>query len=471
MSLLDSLTTDDEVILEPQPGPQTEFCETEADIAIIGGSAGGGKTIGVILETLGNIENKGFDALILRRQFVDIAQQGGIWSDTQEVYPIFGAKANNSTLVWSFPSGATVGFGHMADAKKDHKRYKSASLPLIVFEELTEFEEHQFWYMLSRNRSACGIRPYIRATTNPEPGWLADLLMDGGYVDRDTGYAIESMSGVIRYIVRDGDDLYWFDSKAEAIEKFPSSRPLSFTFIRSKLSDNKKLLEADPDYEAKLMALPLVERERLLGGNWKIKPAAGKVFKDHWFRVIDYAPHPKNFKSIVRYWDLAATEPDPNGNADPDWTAGTLMAMDREDNIYILDLKHFREGPLETEKNVLSTADQDDSIYSEFGRVRVCIECDPGQAGKSQVAYYRKKLIGHTSQGFLTDGKSKIQRAGPFSSQVGNGTVFVVKAPWNQKLINQHHEFPDGAKKDIVDSCSGAFNAMTGKKSSFASNI
>jgi hypothetical protein len=38
--------------ISPQAGPQTEFLRTAADICIYGGAAGGGKTVGLILEPL-----------------------------------------------------------------------------------------------------------------------------------------------------------------------------------------------------------------------------------------------------------------------------------------------------------------------------------------------------------------------------------------------------------------------------------
>lgn len=38
-----------------QPGPQTEFLRSRADICIYGGAAGGGKTVGVILEPLRHV--------------------------------------------------------------------------------------------------------------------------------------------------------------------------------------------------------------------------------------------------------------------------------------------------------------------------------------------------------------------------------------------------------------------------------
>jgi hypothetical protein len=41
--------------ISAQPGPQTEFLQTAADICIYGGAAGGGKTVGLILEPLRHV--------------------------------------------------------------------------------------------------------------------------------------------------------------------------------------------------------------------------------------------------------------------------------------------------------------------------------------------------------------------------------------------------------------------------------
>jgi hypothetical protein len=56
-------------------------------------------------------------------------------------------------------------------------------------------------------------------------------------------------------------------------------RPISVTFIPPKVFDNPALLQVNPEYLAWLLSLPLLERERLLGGNWKIRPAAGLYFQ------------------------------------------------------------------------------------------------------------------------------------------------------------------------------------------------
>ena len=102
-------------------------------------------------------------------------------------------------------------------------------------------------------------------------------------------------------------------------------RPISVTFIPASVFDNPALLQVNPGYLAWLLSLPLLESERLLGGNWKIRPAAELYFKREWCAVVDEVPADLD---IVRYWDLAATEKTELN--DPDWTApaGTRRAHD-----------------------------------------------------------------------------------------------------------------------------------------------
>ena len=54
--------------ISAQPGPQTEFLRTRADICIFGGAAGGGKTAGLILEPLRHVcRVPNFTAVFFRR--------------------------------------------------------------------------------------------------------------------------------------------------------------------------------------------------------------------------------------------------------------------------------------------------------------------------------------------------------------------------------------------------------------------
>jgi len=65
------------------------------------------------------------------------------------------------------------------------------------------------------------------------------------------------------------------------------------------------LLQVNPEYLSWLLSLPLLERERLFAGNWKIRPAAGLYFKREWCVIVEAAPADL---AVVRYWDLAGTE-------------------------------------------------------------------------------------------------------------------------------------------------------------------
>lgn len=53
--------------LTPQPGPQTAFMCSSADIVIYGGAAGGGKTFALLLEGLRHKDIAGFSGVVFRK--------------------------------------------------------------------------------------------------------------------------------------------------------------------------------------------------------------------------------------------------------------------------------------------------------------------------------------------------------------------------------------------------------------------
>ncbi|MDE2107410.1 MAG: terminase family protein, partial [Patescibacteria group bacterium] len=328
------------VTFKPQ-AKQAQFLSCTADVAIFGGSAGGGKSWSLLYEPLIHRENPNFGAVIFRRTYPQIFLEGGLWDGSEELYPYAGAVGSKGKGGWTFPSGARVNFCTMEN-EQDRFKYDGAQIPLICFDQLEHFTKKMFFYMLSRNRSTCGVKPYVRASCNPQPGWLAEFIQ--WYWDPATGYAIPERSGVMRWFTTVGDSIKWADSKAELMRKFPGTMPLSFTFIFSKLDDNKILMDKDPSYLHKLMALPLVERERLLGGNWKVT-VAGNVFKREWWKIVEVAPSP--VVKSVRYWDKAATQQE--GSNDPDWTAGALVHRLKNGQVLIGHMNRFRGTPLANE--------------------------------------------------------------------------------------------------------------------------
>lgn len=451
-------------VIRPQKGPQENFLSSSADIAIFGGAAGGGKSWGLLLEPLRHIANSGFGAVFFRRNTTQIKAEGGLWDESSKLYPLIGATSIEQPPQWTFPSGARVTFAHL-EHDKTVLGWQGSQIPLICFDELTHFSEKQFFYMLSRNRSMCGVRPYVRATCNPDAdSWVARFI--AWWID-DKGFPIPERAGVLRWFVRIGDTIIWGDTPEDlAGHKMPGEDgqpvpipPKSVTFIPAKLTDNVALMQADPGYMASLLALPTVERERLLGGNWKIRPAAGLLFQRSWCQVVDAVP---NDMRIVRGWDLAGT-PKIEGN-DPDWTCGTKIGATSDGRYFVMHHAYDRKSPAGVETMVKNTATGD-------GRsVQIDIAQDPGQAGKAQVTTYSKLLTGFNVRFGLESG-DKVTRFGGFSAQAEAGNVFVLRGPWNERWFAELEGFPDGSHDDDADSTSRAFNALIGASSYTLANL
>lgn len=453
-------------VVRPQPGPQTVFLSSAADIAIFGGAAGGGKTWGLLAEPLRHIHNPYFGAVFFRRTLKQVRNEGGLWDEASQLYPDLGARPNTAPdMAWKFPSGSAVSFGHL-EHEKNKLDWQGSQIPLLCFDELTHFTATQFWYMVSRNRSTCGVRPYIRATTNPDAdSWVAKLIE--WWIDPVTGYAIPERAGVLRWFVRVGDTIIWADRAEElahntAPDEHGELKPIpakSLTFIPAKLSDNKILMAVDPAYLANLMALPTVERERLLGGNWKIRPAAGLLFQRGWVEIVDVCPPVKRW---MRGWDLGAT-PKTEQN-DPDWTAGTKIG-ELVDGGYIV-AHHVRDrlSPSGVETLIKNTASADGK------NVYVSLPQDPGQAGKSQVLNLTKMLVGYSVKSSPESG-DKVTRFSPFSAQAEGKNVKVLRGAWNDDWFGALEGFPDAAHDDDADSTSRAFNALLSASTFTLANI
>lgn len=435
--------------VKPQRGPQEAFLSSTADIAIIGGAAGGGKTWSLLLEPLRHFANPKFGAVIFRRTYPQITNEGGLWDEAGELYPMLGARPRENDLEYRFRSGMTVKFAHMQHGK-DRFAWTGAQLPLIGIDQLEAFEEDQFWYLLSRNRSArAGIRPYVRATCNPVPdddpvgGWLNKLV--AWWWDPETGYPIPSRAGVLRWFIRYDEQLVWADTRQE-LTRFPGAAPKSITFIPARLEDNPALERADPGYRAWLNALPLVERERLLHGNWKIKATGGKVFNRAWFKVIGAVP--SDVMAWVRYWDKAGTQ---DGGKH---SAGVLMGLRPDMRAVIVDVTRGQWSSGNREKVIRQKAEQDGE------HVAVWIEQEPGSGGKESAENTVRNLYGFNVHVDRVTG-DKVTRAGPLSSQAEAGNVELVRGPWNEAFLVEAQNF-DGIRgsSDQIDAASGAYNKL-----------
>lgn len=439
----------EKITLGPQPGPQTAFLETTADIAIYGGAAGGGKTYGLLLEPLRHYHNALFGAVIFRRTSVQVRVEGGLWDESSKIYPLLGAIPKAGDLKWIFPAGWKLRFAHL-EHENDKFDWQGAQIPYIGFDELTHFSQTQFFYLLSRNRSMSGVPGYIRATCNPDAdSWIRTLI--DWWIGAD-GYPIAERSGRVRWFIRQNDIMTWADSREELVAKYgDEARPKSLTFIPARVHDNKVLIEKDPSYLANLKALQHVDRMRLEMGNWNVRASARNYFRREWFPKVRAVPD--GWIQAIRCWDRAATRP--NGeNPDPDWTRGVLLYQYPKGLWVIGDLKSTRDTPGNVERLITTVASHDGR------RVQVMAQQDPGSAGKSEAENFVKMLQGYIVKTYPMT-KDKETRAKPLSAQCEFGNVAVVDAPWNEEFFREMENFPEGRHDDIVDAASGAFNELS----------
>lgn len=267
--------------IEPQPGYQMKALSSSADIVIGGAAAGVGKTFSLLLEPVRHHNVKGFGAVAFRRTTTQIKSEGGLWDTSKEIFTHLKAKPRETFLEWKFPGGQKLKFSHM-EHEKNVLDWQGSQIALILFDELTHFSQKMFFYMLSRNRSTCGIKPYVRATCNPDPdSWLADFI--SWWIDPETGDPIPERDGVIRYFFRSGKEFIWADTAEECIaaawhiiEPLASSTGTnpkyyvkSVAFISGSIFDNKALLDKDPGYVGNLLAQDEETVARLFKGNWK----------------------------------------------------------------------------------------------------------------------------------------------------------------------------------------------------------
>jgi predicted phage terminase large subunit-like protein len=439
------------ITIRPQPGFQERVLSCDADIAIVGGSAGCGKTWVEIMEALYHKDVPGFYAVFFRRTTVQIRNPGGLWDEARKVYPLTGGRSNEQSLEYEWDSGARVKMAHL-EYENTVEDWQGSQVCLFLFDELTHFTERMFFYMLSRNRSTCGVRPYIRATCNPDAdSWVAKFIE--WWIDQATGFPIVERAGVFRYMARVADRIVWGDSRAEVMEKCPGTAEVdikSVTFIPGKLDDNQELLRADPGYRGNLMALSRVERGRLLDGNWKIRAAAGNYFRRDEVRIIEAVPVGAKW---VRRWDLAATEPSEN-NRDPDWTAGVKMGKTKAGRYVIGDVVMVRKRS-HAVRDLIQAVAKADGVGVSIG-----LPQDPGQAGVDQAQGYVRDLAGYRVWIERETG-DKETRADPFAAQWQHGNVDMVAAPWNDQFLAFMEAFPTkGVHDDPVDACSGAFNKL-----------
>ena len=191
-------------------------------------------------------------------------------------------------------------------------------------------------------------------------------------------------------------------------------------------------------------------------------PPSGSMFKVDKLQIIETLPSPVNFVATIRYWDKAGSQ---GAGA---FTAGVKMSKLANGRFVISDVVKGQWSTENREAKILSTSESDRMQKESFKQEpHIYMEQEPGSGGKESVENSIRNLSGFMAFPDHPTG-SKVFRADPFSVQVNNGNVMLLRGDWNHAYIEELRFFPFGTYKDQVDASSGAFAKLQGKKTARA---
>lgn len=173
------------------------------------------------------------------------------------------------------------------------------------------------------------------------------------------------------------------------------------------------------------------------------------MFKRADFKIIDASEVPKG-GTVVRGWDLAATDAQAVNAKRASWTVGLRLRYVKR-NIYIEDVVRLRGSPFKVRTTMRTTGDQDGKgVIIDFPQ-------DPGQAGKAQaediIADFPRHRIFYSPE----SGDKEVRAEAP-ASQVEGGRVYLVRGAWNGVFLDEAQAFPGSTFKDQIDAFSRAYH-------------
>lgn len=391
----------------PEPKQQA-FLLLDDREALYGGAAGGGKSDALLMGSLQYADVPGYNAIIFRRTFKELALPEAIMARSMEWLAQTDARFDGDEHRWTFPSGATLTFAHL-QYEQDKYNYQSAAFQFIGFDELTEFTEGMYLFLFSRLRRLEGVQIPLRMRSASNPGNIGHEWVKQRFLVEKHG-----------------------------------------PFIPAWLSDNP-FLDQD-EYRSSLAKLDPITRAQLESGDWDIVPA-GNMFAPDKVELLEIAPATTR---TVRFWDLASTAAKPG--TDPDWTVGVKMGITALHDYVVFDVIRLRADAEQVDRTILNAAVADGRGTS------IRIEQEPGSSGKRTIADFVRRLRGYDVRGVPSTG-SKQERARPLAAQWYAGNVKAVRGTWYTDWVREHVAFGTvQAHDDQVDATSGAFSALTDER-------
>ena len=233
--------------IDPPNEKQIQMLKAKTKHVGFGGARGGGKSWAVRTKAkLLALRWPGIKLLIVRRTMPEL-MNNHINILRQELVGI--AVYIDKEKALRFGNGSAIHFMYCAK-DGDLDRLQGVEYDVIFLDEATQLSEFQMKTITACLRGVNDFPKRIYYTCNPGG-------QGHGYIKR-----------------------IFIDCRYEAGE-----RPGDYSFIRSRVTDNKALMERQPDYAAQLRALPEKLRRAWLEGDWD-------VFEGQFFEDFRAAPDP-----------------------------------------------------------------------------------------------------------------------------------------------------------------------------------
>ena len=177
----------------------------------------------------------------------------------------------------------------------------------------------------------------------------------------------------------------------------------------------------------------------------------------------------------ARYWDMASTK------EAGDFTSGALCFWIKEtDRFFIMNIKRGQWSPGKAEAMFTRYTKLD---YNNHAPYQVGMEREPGSSGVYSIRHFQR-LLKEGEDGISVALKefpatqSKMLNAQPFTAAAENGKVYILDDAeadphyrsedggkgWVGDFFDELEDFPEGAHDDMIDSVTGAYKLLTGKK-------
>ena len=222
---------------------QRLFFEAHERYVCYGGARGGGKSWCVQRKSILMAARwAGIRILILRRTLPEL-RENHIRPMRRLLRGVAAYRATDRTF--EFPNGSLIAFGY-CDGESDVDQYQGQEYDVIFMDEATHFTEYQYATLTAVLRGANDFPKRMYLTCNPGGvghAWVRRLFIDRGF--------------------RGGE------------------RPEDYVFIPARVTDNRILMEKDPEYVRRLDNLPPGLREAWRDGKWDV--FAGRYFTE-WDR-------------------------------------------------------------------------------------------------------------------------------------------------------------------------------------------